>query len=168
MPADWPAGSRFVLLDAVPRQIGLSSAGRGLGLTWRWGPASRPIGDAAFRSRHVAFQGIGLRPYSVCHLRAEPAPGGATDISWIRRTRIDGDLWGSQEVPLGEAAESYLVQVLTGGALQREVWSASAAWRYGASEKAADGAAGGFLVRVAQISERFGPGPFRDIWVGPG
>jgi hypothetical protein len=168
MPAEWPAGSRFVLLDGVPQQIGLASSQRGLSLRWRWGPAARPIGDPSYRSREVAFQGIGLRPYSVCHLRASAVADGATDVTWIRRTRLDGDLWGSGDVPLGEAGENYLIQVLSGGVLRREVQTKEPIWRYSVGQKAADAADQGFLVRVAQLSDRFGPGPFRELWVGPG
>jgi hypothetical protein len=168
MPAEWPTGSRFVLLDGLPKQIGLASSQRGLSLTWRWGAAARPIGDPSYRSREVAFQGIGLRPYSVCHLRASAVADGATDVTWIRRTRLDGDLWGSEDVPLGETGENYLIQVLSGGALRREVRTTASTWRYAAGQKVADAADQGFLVRVAQLSDRFGPGPFRELWVGPG
>jgi hypothetical protein len=167
IPPDWPKGSRFVLMDGVPRQIGLTSAQRGLSLTWRWGPTSRPIGDASYRSREVAFQGVGLRPYSVCHLRAWTGPEGAIDLNWVRRTRIDGDLWGIEDVPLGESAESYVVQIIAGGTQRREVRTSEPSWRYSAGLLATDGATAGFLVRVAQISDRFGPGAFRDLWVSP-
>jgi hypothetical protein len=165
MPADWPVGSRFVLLDGVPRQIGLTSAQRGLSLTWRWGPALRPIGDPSWRSREIAFQGNGLRPYSVCHLRGTALASGATDVAWTRRTRIDGDLWGSGDVPLGEASEAYLVQVLASGTIRREVRTTVPRWTYAATDKANDGVTGDWLVRVAQLSDRFGPGPFRDLWI---
>jgi hypothetical protein len=167
IPPDWPKGSRFVLMDGVPRQIGLTSAQRGLSLTWRWGPTSRPIGDASYRSREVAFQGVGLRPYSVCHLRARTGPEGAIDLNWVRRTRIDGDLWGTEDVPLGESAESYVVQIIAGGTQRREVRTSEPSWRYSAGLQATDEATAGFLVRVAQISDRFGPGAFRDLWVSP-
>ncbi len=168
MPADWPAGSRFVLMDGLPRQIGLTSAQRGLSLTWRWGPALRPIGDPSWRSREIAFQGNGLRPFAVCHLQAAPESGGGTSIRWTRRTRIDGDIWGSGDVPLGEATEAYAVQVVVGGQVRRDVQVSSAGWNYSAGDKATDGAGGGYLVRVAQVSDRFGPGPFRDLWVAAG
>lgn len=168
MPVDWPVGSRFVLMDGLPRQIGLTAAQRGLSLTWRWGPALRPIGDPSWRSREIAFQGNGLRPYSVCHLRATPGASGATEVRWIRRTRVDGDIWGSGDVPLGEATEVYAVQVVVGGQVRRDVQVGTAGWSYSAAAKAEDGAGLGFLVRVAQVSDRFGPGPFRDLWVEAG
>jgi hypothetical protein len=167
MPSLWPAGSRFVLMDGVPRQIGLAMSQRDISLTWRWGPASRPVSDPSYRTREVAFRGNGLRPYSVCHMRASAAPDGAHEISWIRRTRTDGDLWGRGDVPLGEAGEAYVVQVLVDGALRREDWTGAASWRYSAGQKSADGVSGGFLLRVAQLSERYGQGPFRELWVDP-
>lgn len=166
MPAVWPVGSRFVLLDGVPRQIGLTSAQRGMSLTWRWGPSGRTLGDPSFRGREVAFQGIGLRPYAPCHLRAAAGVDGSVSISWLRRTRIDGDLWGSEDVPLGEDREAYALQVLVGGILRREVRTTGPAWTYSTAMQTEDGAAAGFLVRAAQVSDRFGPGPFADLAVG--
>jgi hypothetical protein len=38
-------------------------------------------------------------------------------------------------------------------------------WIYPASQQAADGTLGGFLLRVAQVSDRFGPGPFAQLAV---
>jgi hypothetical protein len=50
-----------------------------------------------------------------------------------------------------------------GGTAPREVETAVPTWVYGASEQAADGAGGTLVFEVAQISGRFGPGPFERI-----
>ena len=52
------------------------------------------------------------------HLRA--VVDGDVAVSWIRRTRIEGDVWQSYEVPLGEDREAYLVRVSSGGVVLRE------------------------------------------------
>lgn len=160
-PADWPAGSRFVLLDREVRQWDYPPAWRGLLRHYRWGPAGRPSSDPSWRHREAAFAGVGLRPYGVCHLRARPS-GGDILVSWIRRTRFDGDAWGPTEVPLGEAREAYLLRVTRAGTLLREEEAGAPLWAYTAAMRAADGP-GPATVAVAQLSERWGPGPFRSL-----
>jgi hypothetical protein len=166
MPQDWPAGSRFVLMDSVPVQIALSSAARDIERSYRWGPAGRPIGDPSYRMGKIAFRGIGLRPYSVSHLSAVVKADGAFETTWIRRTRIDGDIWGTQDAPLGEAVESYVVRVIKDGMIRRETVVSVPTWTYAVAAQVADGVAGAFTVAVAQISDRFGPGPFADVQIG--
>jgi hypothetical protein len=161
MPDEWPAGSRVVLLDGVPRQWAFPSAQREQERHYRWGPAARALSDPSWRHRAVAFRGVGLRPYAVCHLAAR-ASGGALDLSWIRRTRVEGDSWTPSEVPLGEDREAYLVRVLRDGAELREVEVATPAWTYAAAMRSADGP-GPVTLAVAQLSDRFGPGPFRSV-----
>ena len=161
-PEVWPAGSTFVLLDGAPRQIGLKPSARGLERHYRIGPASRPYGDASHIHRVEAFEGVGLRPYAPAHPGARRR-GGDVVVRWVRRTRIDGDGWGPGDVPLGEAREAYLVRVLQGGAVMREATVDEPTWRYAAAERAADGVAGAWSVAVAQISDRYGPGPFTEV-----
>ncbi|MFY8145215.1 MAG: phage tail protein, partial [Rhodobacter sp.] len=114
MPAILPAGSAFVLLDQAPVQIALSQAARGLDRHYRIGAAERGYDDASTVHRIIAFEGVGLRPYRPVHLRVAGDPGGERSVTWIRRTRIDGDGWRVGEVPLGEDRETYLVQVISG------------------------------------------------------
>lgn len=160
----WPAGSMIVLLDGAPRQITLALAARGLARTYRIGAAARGFDDQDVEERVEAFAGIGLRPYAPVHLRARAAAGGL-DLTWIRRTRIDGDSWQSPEVPLGEDREAYLVRVFIGSSVVRETEVAVPRWTYLDADRLADGTAGGFAIEVAQISDRFGPGLFRRITV---
>ncbi|MFV2003068.1 MAG: host specificity protein, partial [Paracoccaceae bacterium] len=103
----WPAGSVFVLLDGNPKQIALAASERGLARHYRIGPAARAVDDPSYVYRLEAFDGIGLRPLAPVHLRARAMVSGDVDLSWVRRTRIDGDNWVSADVPLGEDSESY-------------------------------------------------------------
>jgi hypothetical protein len=65
-------------------------------------------------------------------------------------------------VPLGEDREAYLVRVLRDGAELRKVEVATPAWTYAAAMRSADGP-GPVTLAVAQLSDRFGPGPFRSV-----
>ncbi|MEL7093221.1 MAG: glycoside hydrolase/phage tail family protein, partial [Pseudomonadota bacterium] len=158
MPTEWPEGSIFVLLNATPEQIALPPAARGVAQHFRFGPAQRPPGDASYRYRVDAFDGIGLRPYAPAHLRAQP-DGTSLDLSWIRRSRVDGDPWGEGDVPLGEASERYTLRVIKNGAVVRSVSRTTPDWTYSASQQAADNIATGDVIEVAQVSETFGEGP---------
>jgi hypothetical protein len=164
MPDLWPKGTDFVLLDGAIGQLGLPSAARGRERHLRVGPAVRSYDDPSYVHRVEIFAGIGLRPYRPVHLRARRRADRGIELAWIRRTRIDGDSWSGPEVPLGEEREEYLVRVLQGGAVLREVGSGTPAWVYTPAAQDEDGVADGRLgFEVAQVSVRFGPGPFERI-----
>jgi hypothetical protein len=164
MPPSWPAGSLVVLMDGAPGQIALPMSARGLARHYRIGPATRASSDPSYVHLVEAFAGIGLRPYSVCQLQARPLGAGDLAISWVRRTRIDGDSWAGIEVPLGETREQYLLRIMTGGTVRREIVVPSPAWTYTLTDRAADGLVGQpFDIHVAQLSDAFGAGPFTRI-----
>lgn len=156
----WPQGSYVVRLNGVPQQINLGEAQRGLARHYRIGPGGRPVDDPSFGHAVLAFDGLGLRPYAPVHLRVAEEASGDLAASWIRRTRIGGDRWDTPEVPLGEESESYLLWVMRGAAILREVILPSPAWIYPAAARAADGPEAGKRIEVAQISASFGPGSF--------
>ncbi|EPX81951.1 baseplate multidomain protein megatron [Salipiger mucosus] len=159
MPAAWLAGSWVVALDGTPQQIALAAALRRQARHYRIGPAKRAYDDPSYVHRVHAFDGNGLRPYRPAHLKAV-GDGPAVSLSWIRRTRIDGDDWSLPEVPLGEEAESYLLRVMQGETLVREVMVNNPAWSY---DPDIDGLSGLYEIRVAQLSARYGPGPFARL-----
>jgi hypothetical protein len=159
----WPAGSVFVLLNGTPAQISLGASERGLARHYRIGHAGRSVDDPSYSHLVEAFDGIGLRPLAPVHLRANTATSGDVTLTWVRRTRIDGDSWQSVEVPLGEDSETYQVQVLVGGVVVRDETAIAPVWTYTSASQAADGTSGAYSIQVAQISARFGPGLFRRI-----
>ncbi len=164
MPEVWPAGSTVVLLNGAPSQINLSQNARGLARHYRIGAAMLGYDDASYVHRHEAFEGIGLRPYSPCQLRLSMTAGDA-HFSWVRRTRINGDSWAGVEVPLGEAAETYLVRAVKDGVICREDLTDAPAWVYSAAMRAADGIASEYEIHVAQLSDVFGAGPFARMTI---
>ena len=153
-------GASFVLIDPAVQQIELSAGLRDIVQYYRIGPGLRQLDDPSYEERVEAFKGVGLRPYSPCHVSSTRQSNGALVFRWIRRTRIDGDSWAGLDVPLGEDSELYLVRVLIDGSIVREVNVTTPEWTYDAAQQAADGAGGDCEVAVAQVSARFGPGPF--------
>jgi len=164
MPDTWGAGAKVVMLDGTPAQINLPSTSRGTARHFRFGPAAQPMTDPSYRYQAHVFSGIGLRPYPVVHLRATPR-GSDTDITWTRCTRIDGDLWADGETPLGEDTEAYVVRISQGSDVKRELTVTTPTLTYTASQRSADVGSGGFEIAVAQVSARYGTGPFVTIAV---
>ncbi len=165
-PAVWPEGSQVVLLDGALQQIRLAAANRRLARHFRIGPAQRALDDPSYIYEVHAFDGIGLRPYSPVHLTVTRS-GADLLVRWIRRTRIDGDGWDLDEVPLSEESERYLIRVIQGGAILREARTSNPGWVYTAGMQAGDAATGSYRITVAQVSARFGPGPFASVTVSP-
>ncbi|MXQ07632.1 host specificity protein [Alphaproteobacteria bacterium GH1-50] len=163
MPESYPTGSRVVILDGALRQMSLRSNYLGQPQVYRVGPANKPVDHPSFTTIEATTFGLGFRPYAPAHVRARRDESGDVTVTWVRRTRIDGDRWEPLDVPLGEVAESYVVRVFVGSALRREVTVSTPSWTYGAAEAAADGVTGAYRVEVAQISDRFGPGLFGKV-----
>lgn len=166
LPAVWPAGSRFVLLNGVPTQIELSPNLRRVVQNFRIGPARRGVDDPSYQHVVAAFDGNGLRPFSPCHLSVQKADGGQFDLSWIRRTRVEGDVWDVPEVPLGEESESYIIRISRGGTVLREQMVSVPFWTYSVADQATDGLSLPFDVSVAQVSATYGPGLAAQQTVG--
>lgn len=164
-PDSWPAGSDFCLLDAALIQLDLPAATRGIEMHYRIGPSSRSLDDPTFLSVRATCEGVGLRPYSPVHLRAQLLLGRGLHVTWIRRTRIDGDSWSGLDVPVGEVDELYRVTLRNDGTAlavldvtKPEVVIPDAivtAVQVGAVLE----------VSVAQVSMTYGPGPEAHVAV---
>ena len=165
MPARWPIGSTFVLLNDAVQQIKLPLSARGLPRYYRFGPANKGYDSSATVLVTASFDGAGLRPYPVSHLSATQHPSGDLAITWQRRTRIDGDSWQSLEVPLGEETEQYTVVMTKGSTTLRETTTYTASFSYTPTMQVADSANGTITIAIAQVSQRYGNGPSQSITV---
>ncbi len=155
IPDNYAAGTDFILLDQAVEQVEMPASARGLERHYRIGAATLPYDDAAYAHLLFTAQGVGLRPYAPAHLRRD-----GEVFRWIRRTRIEGDVWLGMDVPLGEDSEAYLVRIWQNGAVVREATVNTPAFAYTAAMQAADAVSGAFDFEVAQISQRFGAGAF--------
>jgi GTA TIM-barrel-like domain/Putative phage tail protein len=162
MPAAWPIGSTVVLLDLALTQLDLALSSRGLVRHYRVGVAARGFLDSNVTHRVEAFDGIGLRPYPIAHLRSLELAGDFL-LNWKRRTRVDGDTWQSLEVPLGEDNEAYQVRVVQSSEIMAEYTVNHPQFTYTSAMRGVDGVSGTFEIAVAQLSTSFGPGPFRKV-----
>ena len=151
-------GAPFVLLDGT-----LLPVARGLGtlersLQFRLIVAGRDYGDPATLALTVTPQPVALKPLAPVHVRARRGEAGIA-LSWIRRTRRDGDGWAA-EVPLGEDVEAYEVDILSGGTVLRTLTAAAPAVLYAAADELADFGApqASLTVAVYQLSATVGRG----------
>jgi hypothetical protein len=97
-----------------------------LGQTWtyRVGPAGRDHGDDDAVEFTATAGPDALKPMSPVHVRAKRV-AGAIEISWLRRTRRDGDPWEPLDVPLGEDVSACKVDILKRGAADAQCDGAS-------------------------------------------
>ena len=158
MKVTLPPGSRFVLLNDAVVQPELSLAQASLEQNWRIGPQQYDLSRAQLALTHRARL-LGLRPLAPVHLRGQRV-GPDLRLSWIRRTRTDGDSWDIGEVPLGEEREAYLVEILAGRTVKRTLTLTESVYLYKAADIRTDFGTdpGQFTIRISQLSTVFGPG----------
>ncbi|BAT61217.1 hypothetical protein GJW-30_1_03774 [Variibacter gotjawalensis] len=143
-----PARAPFLLLDEalVPLAQGAGDIGRAS--TLRFVAAALDHGDPSAREVKTTTGPTALQPYAPVHLRAKRDASGVK-ISWVRRTRIDGDNFDIIEVPLGEESERYEVDILAGDVVRRTLRVTSPQAIYAAADELID-----FGVAQTQLSLR--------------
>ena len=159
-----PAGARFVFLDGAVLPVAMSADDIAAPYNWKIGPASRDIGDASYLTVAHTYTGAGLIPYRPVQLRASRNSARDLTLTWLRRTRKDGDAWDPADVPLGEDSESYQVSILGGtsasAAVLRTITTSSPALTYTAAQQTADLGvpSAAITIRIAQVSRATGRG----------
>jgi hypothetical protein len=127
--------------------------------------AGRSHDDATATSLAVTPGNAALLPLEPVHVKAVRGDDGV-HLSWIRRTRINGDTW-SGEVPLGEDSEAYALDILSGGSVVRAIACTTSAALYANADELADFGAPqtSLRVRVAQLSSIVGAGHPAELTV---
>jgi hypothetical protein len=85
------------------------------------------------------------------------------EVTWTRRTRIGGDSWQSMEVPVGEASLLFQIHIEAGDSSLRTATTGATSYLYTAAQQNEDDATGQLMIRVAQVSEEFGAGPYASL-----
>jgi hypothetical protein len=115
--------------------------------------------------------GVALKPWAPVDLRAQRDQGNALVLSWKRRTRLAARFTGAAGilVPLGEASESYEVDILDGATVVRTISTTTAQAVYDATQQQADfgQVQSSVSVKVYQLSATVGRGyPLEDAAAG--
>jgi GTA TIM-barrel-like domain/Putative phage tail protein len=159
MVASRASGQNLILLNSAVVQPDLTLAASTLATTWRLGPAQLDHGHNAFLEFTYAGNLAALRPLRPTRLKILTDAMGV-NISWLRRTRVDGDSWDLNEVPLGEDTELYKLDILDGSILRRSVFMPSPSYFYSTADIITDFGTmpTALTLRVAQLSAAYGLG----------
>lgn len=159
-PGDW-----FVLLDDPDNAfIGVATETIGLdrlyrGITQR---ASIETGtDVEF-----SYDAVNLEPLSPVYAKATRDGSGNLSATFVRRSRIGSTWWGNGvEAPIGEATQSYQIDVIKAGAVIRTIESATPTFAYSAADQVTDfgSTQSSILFRIYQLSEVVGRGFVREV-----
>jgi hypothetical protein len=155
------ANERFILLeaDALRRIVGASAE-----LNLERDYKAVTIGGVVQDTLPLAFTntGRGLRPYSGVQLGGGRNAAGDLTINWVRRTRVGGEWRDNVDASLGEASESYEIEIWTSGftTLKRTLTASSQTVTYTATDQTTDFGAvqASVSVRVYQLSATVGRG----------
>ena len=119
----------------------------------------------ALTSNHRA-----LMPYAVVHQAAAPGASNSIDFSWVRRTRLGGDLQnGFGTIPLNEDTEEYEIDIKDGpgGTIVRTVTGLTTpAYNYTSANQTTDGFTpplSSITVTIYQISAQVGRGFAQEV-----
>ena len=168
MRAPLAAGATFVFLTGgTVRQVGMSYSDIGIAYNYKYGPGVRAINDASYKDQTYTFRGVARRPYAPVHPRLAKVSDDLV-LSWTRRSRIGGDSWDAQEVPLGEEYEAYDLDIYNAAAtaIVRSVRVNSPTYTYTQANYTADfdSQPGALHVAIYQVSP-FGRGSQLKTWV---
>jgi len=129
----------------------------GIAFDYRAPTDGTALDDATLQS--FTSMGIGKRPFAPVHLELS-SPASPATLTWTRRTRLACRLGGAAGtlVPLGEASESYVVEVTDAADAvlsTQTVSTNSASVTFSATNK----------LKVYQVSETYGRGSVASITV---
>jgi hypothetical protein len=104
--------------------------------------------------------GNGLRPRSVVHIRGSRNTGADLAITWLRRTRFNGQWRDYVDIPLNETTEAYTIKIMSGSTVKRSVTVTTPSFTYTSAMQVADFGSNqsSVLVNIYQLSEVVGPG----------
>ncbi len=167
--AGLPVGAPIAVIDDALSVLPVSPSSVGEEQTYRVGPLAEGIGGRNVTTFGFTPTGRAITPYSPVHVKAKRrSADDGIDVSWIRRTRIDGNEWPNRTtVPLGESAEIYLLEILDQGVVVRSAELMEPNYLYSLADQLADfGSARTELsVRVVQVAPGFGPGVPTEVTV---
>lgn len=134
-----------------------------IGLSRLYKPVTSRASVASVTARAFANSAAGLQPYPVVLIGGGRDAANNLTINWARRTRLDGEWRSNVEVPLGEASETYEVEIWNAGRtslLRTFSGLSSPTLEYAAAQQTSDGLTLGDPVHVSiyQLSAVVGRG----------
>ena len=160
------AGERFVLLNAAALAEVAAATGW-IGKSYDYKPVSVRSTLGATAPVTFTYRARNLMPFSPVHGAGRRAANGDLTLTWLRRTRNDGDWVDGADVPLSEETESYQIDVLNAGAVVRTIAATTPQLVYPASDQIADFGMvqPALALRIHQMSAVIGRGVPLDLTV---
>ena len=153
------ARERFILLT-VAGTLRPNEGVSAIGVARNYKAAS--IGSRLVNTAPSSFRNnaVGLKPLSPVHFSGGKQANGDFVIGWTRRTRVGGEWRSYVDAQLGEASESYEVDIMSGSTVKRTLTSSTPTVTYTAAMQTADfgGAQSNITVKVYQMSATVGRG----------
>lgn len=157
------AGDMLVLLnDPDLAWVGMETGSIGLAQSYRGITSGRMIDSDSSRSE--TYEAVNLRPLSPVSLKGHIHPVSLDwTLEWIRRGRVSPDWRNGVDVPVGETAEAYEIEIYNGpgfDVVKRTLSSSAASVSYTYAHQVADFGSyqSTVYVRVYQISSEVGRG----------
>ena len=113
------SGALAVFLGTGLERMQSSAGERGLPLLWRAGPVGTTAGGAGVSETVVTMTGVHDRPWSPAHLGRVTRDDGGVDLSWMARSRLDGDRWDGD--PAASDPSRFRIRLLDAGAPVRTI-----------------------------------------------
>jgi hypothetical protein len=158
------AGERFVLLSAGTTYIEQAvSSELGLARKYRAATLGGYLADSV--ETEFTHNAVAQKCYAPVQLGGGRDADGNITLNWVRRSRIAGGWNSFTDVPLGEAAESYVIEIYTAAdyaTLKRALTSTTPTVQYTSAQQVEDFGSNQSVVywRVAQVSSAVGNGYF--------
>jgi hypothetical protein len=156
-------GDALVPLDTADvAAIAMSSGSIGLSYLYRGVTVDRDISTDA--NRAFAYQGVNLKPLSPIALTGNRDPSSNDwTLTWVRRTRDGGEWRDYVDASLGEATESYAIDVYadsTYAAVKRTITASAPSCVYARADQVSDFGANQatLYLKLSQISATVGRG----------
>ncbi len=103
-------GDRFILLSPALYSLNIPTDMIGKKVHYKAVTIGATIEEA--EEQEFVIQANALKPFAPIHITGQRDKQGNLAISWIRRARYDNDWRDNVDVPLDEAQEKYLVEIL--------------------------------------------------------
>lgn len=151
-------GDTCVFLDSAVVKSGITVSS--LGITKYYKPVT--INDTLANTTEKSFKYVGkkFRPYSPVDIAGTRDGSNNLNITWKRRTRIDGSWRDRVDVPLGEETESYEIDIMNGNDVLRTLKATTTSKNYSVADQITDFGSqqSSITVKIYQLSVVYGRG----------
>ncbi|AIF51997.1 phage tail protein [Pelosinus sp. UFO1] len=156
---------RFVLLTSnTLGKITSNSSDWYTARQYRIGPTTQSVDDLTYTNTTFTDNATMSKPFAPCHVEGVRNSNGDITLTWMRRTRYDGEWKDLSDAPLNETSEKYEVDIMSGSTVKRTIAVTAKIATYPVANQITDfgSVQSNITVRIYQISETRGRGTVRE------